>query len=179
MRSYFSEVVPGPVPSIDDAPFWASCEKGVLKFQRCANCKRYQHPPTPACPRCKSFSREWIEARDEAELYSFTVVHYPPLEGIQPRLPYNVAIVRFPSFDNVRLISNVVDADPDDLRIGMKLYLTWEECGSVLVPRFRKSESKTLCPSAPLKRLALDASREGYPGSRAYPQRKEGEPWGA
>ncbi len=136
--SYFSEVVPGPDPTIDDAPFWNSCAQRKLRFQRCPECKRYQHPPTPACPRCKSFEREWIEANDEAELYSFTVVHYPSLKGIEDTLPYNVAIVRFPSFNDVRLISNVVDTKPDELRIGMKLSLVWEERDGILLPRFRK-----------------------------------------
>jgi len=139
--SYFPEVIPGPDPSIDDAPFWAFCADGVLKFQRCADCGRYRHPPTPACPRCKSFARQWVQAGDDAELFSFTVVHYPSLSGIQPVLPYNVAIVQFPSQDNVRLISNVVDAKPDELRIGMRLDLAWDKCGDVLVPRFRKSAS--------------------------------------
>ena len=73
-------------------------------------------------------------------MFSFTVVNYPSFSGIEPALPYNVAIVRFPSFDNVRLVSNIVGAEPRELLIGSRLSLIWEDIGpGPKLPRFRAS----------------------------------------
>lgn len=136
--AYLPERVPGPEPTIDDQPFWDACTRRELRFQRCTHCGHFRHPPAPGCPRCKSFDHEWVIAKDEAELFSYTVVNYAAHPAVQPVLPYNVAIVLFPSYDNVRLVSNVVDAKADELSIGMPLELVWEQAGDgVVLPRFR------------------------------------------
>ena len=130
--------MPVPDPTIDDQQFWERCKQRQLVFQQCNDCQRFRHPPGPACPSCQSFSYRWVEAHDEAELFSFTVVEHGALAGIEKSLPYNIAIVDFPSFDHVRLISNVVDTAPANLRIGMKLHLIWDEVkDGIPLPRFR------------------------------------------
>ena len=135
--AYLPDGVPGPEPTIDDRPFWDACQARELRFQRCAACGLFRHPPTPACARCKSLRSEWVRAADEAELFSFTVVHHPAHDAVAASVPYNIAIVLFRSFDGVRLVSNVVDCAPDALRIGMRLSLVWEAAGNgTLVPRF-------------------------------------------
>jgi uncharacterized OB-fold protein len=130
--------LPGPEPTLDDAPFWSHCQAGRLHFQRCAACGLYRHPPAPACRGCGAAESEWVPAPDEAELFSFTVVHYAAIGGIAGDLPYNVAIVRYPSLGDVRLVSNVIDAEPGQLRIGMPLELVWETAGNgQKLPRYR------------------------------------------
>lgn len=135
--AYLPDGVPGPEPTIDDSPFWDYCAKRELRFQRCAACGKFRHPPAPACRHCKSFISEWVEARDEAELFSFTIVNFAAHPAVEEALPYNVAIVLFPSFDNVRLVSNVIDAESEDLTIGMRLRLVWDKAGDrAPLPRF-------------------------------------------
>lgn len=137
--AYLPDGVPGPEPTVDDRPFWEACRARELRFQRCADCGLFRHPPTPACARCRSLRSEWIRAVDEAELFSFTVVHHPAHDAVTASVPYNVAIVLFPSFDGVRLVSNVVDCPPGELRIGMRLSLVWESAGNgMMLPRFRR-----------------------------------------
>ena len=136
--AYLPDGVPGPEPTFDDNPFWEHCAKGELRFQRCGGCGLVRNPPGPACPRCQSFACDWVAAGDDAELFSFTVVHYSAQGAIAPALPYNVAIVRFPSLNDVRLVSNVIDTPAAGLRIGMELALVFETAGNGRpVPRFR------------------------------------------
>jgi uncharacterized OB-fold protein len=138
---YFLGHAPLPEPTIDDRPFWQGCRQKRLCFQQCADCGLFRHPPRPGCPRCQSFASRWVEATDEAELFSFTVVNYAAHAALKPLLPYNVAIVLFPSFDNVRLVSNVIDCPPQKLRIGMKLRLEWQEAkDGMFLPRFRAKD---------------------------------------
>lgn len=107
-------------------------------FQRCADCGAVRHPPMPVCPECRSFADDWVAATEDAALYTFTVIHHANHDALRDAVPYNAAVVIFPALQNVRLVTNIVDAAPHDLRIGMPLDLVWEEPapGRVL-PRFR------------------------------------------
>lgn len=137
--SYFPRGTPGPEPAIDDAAFWEWCAKGELRFQRCAGCGRFRLPPMPACSHCRSFEFEWVRAPETGEVFSFTVVHHAAHRAIGPALPYNIAIVAFPECDGVRLVSNVMDAAPGELEIGMRVGLAWDTAGNGrTVPRFKK-----------------------------------------
>jgi len=56
-------------------------------------------------------------------------------------VPYNVAIVDFPECDHARLVSNVIDIAPADVRIGMAVTLVWETAGNgMILPRFKRKE---------------------------------------
>ncbi len=135
--SYFPNEMPVPHPTIDDREFWEYCQKGELRFQSCGACGRVRQPPRPLCPHCLSEKSVWISAPDEALLHSFTIVHQVAFEGVRSVVPYNVAIVRYPSLENVRLISNVLDATAADLRFDMPLRLVWDEQGGMKLPRYR------------------------------------------
>ncbi|WP_340151337.1 Zn-ribbon domain-containing OB-fold protein [uncultured Sneathiella sp.] len=137
---YMPEAVPGPTPSVDDAAYWENCTQKKLTFQRCGSCKTFRHPPGPFCPHCQSDQIEWVEAPEEGELFSYTVIHHPAHPAVRERVPYNVALVGFPTMGGVRIVSNVIDAEPDELQIGMKLKLIWGQAGNgQTIPLFTKS----------------------------------------
>ena len=141
---YIPADIPGPNPSsIHDQTFWDYCQQRELRFQRCAACGRFRHPPAPACPACRAFESEWSLAPDTGVVFSFTIVHHPAHPSMKSVVPYNVAIVDFPDCDHARLVSNVIDAAPAEMQIGMEVSLTWETSGDdMLVPRFRKTISR-------------------------------------
>jgi uncharacterized OB-fold protein len=138
---YLSARLPMPTPTIDDAPFWAAAAEQRLVFQRCADCSRHRHPPSPMCPSCQSMNVEWSETSGPAKLFSYTVTHVEPHPELKGRAPYVVALVIFPELDDVRLVTNVVDADEGELHIGSEVTLTWESVGDgMCLPRFRLLE---------------------------------------
>ena len=129
-------------PSIDEKAFWAHCAERRLMFQRCGCCGLHRHPPSPICPACRSNDIAWSEAPSEGEVYSYTIVHHPSHPSMVPSLPYNVVIVAFAQLDSVRLISNVVDVAPEEMHVGMKVRLHWENpAEGVWLPRFRRGRS--------------------------------------
>ena len=70
------------------------------------------------------------------EVYTYTVVHRPIAAGQQ--LPYVIAVIALEEAGGVRIISNLVDVDPDQLEIGMPVELVWEDMSADLaIPRFR------------------------------------------
>lgn len=136
--SYLPAETPFPEPAPWEQAFWDFCGQRSLRFQGCARCGVVRHPPMPVCASCQAFEIEWLEAEGDVELFTYTIVHHPNHPDLLKATPYNAALVIFPRMQGVRLVTNIVDCRNEDLRIGMKLSLVWEEPtpGRVL-PRFR------------------------------------------
>ena len=130
-----------PEPSMDERVFWAHCVQRRLAFQRCGACSMHRHPPMAICPACQSAHVEWTEAPEVGIVYSYTIVHHPSHPAMRARVPYNVAVISFAGLDEVRLISNVVDAKPEQMAIGLRVELQWEgPVGGFWLPRFRRTK---------------------------------------
>ena len=141
--SYFPDTMPQPTPVMYEADFWNACKEKHLRFQSCADCGHLRHPPTPICPQCHSTNIKWVDAPEEAEVFSFTVVHHASHPAVKAKLPYVVGILTFEGMDGVRLVSNVTDIPTDQVKIGMKVKIWWDDIGDGnFVPRFRPVESK-------------------------------------
>ena len=106
------------LPRLDDdvAFFWTSGEDGVLRFLRCNACGFFIHPPGPVCPRCLSrdVAPQAVSGRGHVE--TFTVNHQQWIPGSDP---YIIAWVSIDEQPDVRLTTNLVDVEPEDVRIGM------------------------------------------------------------
>ena len=136
--SYLPADTPLPNPGPDDRPYWDFCSKRELRIQRCTNCGRFRHPPMPFCAVCGSGDTEWELVSGNGTIFSYTVVHYPTHSALKAAVPYNIAIVLLDDTDDVRIISNVVDARSDDLEIGAPVCVVWEELADGgYAPRFR------------------------------------------
>lgn len=135
--AYFPPEMPAPNPNADDRDFWRACAERRLQFQTCADCGQPRHPPTPVCSRCQSFKVTWTEPRGIPEVFSYTVIHHASHEAVKTRLPYVVGVVTFSDLPGVRLVSNITDVEPAQVKIGMPLRLWWDDTGQGLfVPRF-------------------------------------------
>jgi len=139
--AYLPNEVSGPVPNDADRMFWHYCQQHELRFQQCGSCRRFRHPPTPVCPYCRSFEIVWVRAPDTGAVFSFTIVHHPAHPAMKAVVPYNIVVVDFPACDHVRLVSNLIDVPPQEIRIGMEVMLAWETAGNgLLVPRFKRKQ---------------------------------------
>jgi len=137
--AYLPDEIPGPRSTVDDQVFWDYCQQRELRFQRCAVCHRFRHPPAPVCPQCRSFESEWMRAPGTGVVFSFTIVHHPAHPAVSAVTPYNVVIVDFPECDHTRLVSNLIDATPEEIHIGLPVALVWETAGNgMIVPRFKR-----------------------------------------
>lgn len=134
----FPAGMPAPQPNFDDRGFWESCNEKRLRFQCCAQCATARHPPTPVCARCRSLEQAWKETAGRGTVYSYTVIHHASHEAVKPNLPYVVAVVEFDDVPGVRLVTNVTDVPPRDVRIGMRVELWWDRIGDAsFLPRCR------------------------------------------
>jgi uncharacterized OB-fold protein len=121
----------------DTSFFWDGALRRELLIQRCTTCETLRHPPTASCAHCGSLEWDAVESRGRGIVYSFTVVHAP----VQPPFesPYVVGLIALD--EGTRLVSQIVDVDPRDVRIGLQVELTWHECDDDLtLPLFRPAE---------------------------------------
>lgn len=133
-----------PVPEPDEASafFWDGARDGRLLVQRCANCSAYQYPPDVACIRCQSQELVPTEVSGRGTLYSYAVVDRPYQAGFVAAVPYVVGLIDLPEQAGLRMLTNVVDADPGDLRVGMPVEVVFETRGDVVLPQFRPATAE-------------------------------------
>jgi uncharacterized OB-fold protein len=63
-------------------------------------------------------------------------VHRPIAAGQE--LPYVIAVIALEDAGGVRIISNLVDVNSDELEIGFPVELVWEDMSvDLAIPRFR------------------------------------------
>jgi uncharacterized OB-fold protein len=138
--SYLPQGTPLPQPNPDDQPYWGFCSRRELRIQRCIQCGRFRHPPMPLCAVCGSGETEWAAVPGTGTVFSYTIVHHPTHRALKSAVPYNVVVVHLDDADDVRIVSNVIDAAPEEISIGLRVTLAWDEAeGGSFLPRFRKA----------------------------------------
>ena len=129
------------LPRVDDRNehFWTGGRDGELRFLRCGKCGFWIHPPAPICPQChsKEVAPEAVSGR--AVLHTYTVNHQPWIPGFDP--PYLIAIVELVEQEGLRLTTNLVGVEPDDVEIGMALQVTFEEWEDAFLPLFEPAST--------------------------------------
>ena len=92
------------------------------------------HPPVPICPACRSRSWAPTVVSGRATVVGFTVNHHQWLPGFEP--PYVIANVALAEDPTVRLTTNIVGCDPDDVHIGQEVQVRFEQHEDVWLPLF-------------------------------------------
>lgn len=136
---------PSPAPRFDlpepDAftrPYWDAAADGHLLIRRCGSCGRAHHYPREFCPHCWSEECDWERAGGHATLYTWSVVHRNDLPPFGSRVPYVAAVVDLA--EGPRMMTEVVDCEESELRIGMALEVAFRDAGQgVTVPVFRRA----------------------------------------
>ncbi len=118
----------------DNEFFWTSGEDGHLRFTRCQSCGYWIHPTGPICPQCHSKELAPEAVSGKATLHTYTINRQAWIPGFEP--PYVVAIVELPEQEGLRLTTNLVNVELDEVRIGMPVQVTFEHWEDVWLPLF-------------------------------------------
>ncbi len=131
-------VMPLPAITDDTRPFWDACRRRQLAIQRCAECGTHRHLPSPVCWKCRSFAHAWDVVSGRGTVFTYAVVHRAFLPELAAHVPYTLVVVALDDAPGVRLVSNLVDAEPGELRVGLPVEVVFEDVSAeVTVPRFR------------------------------------------
>lgn len=126
------------LPSVDpdSEPFWTAAREHRLLISRCVTCATPFFYPRPFCPRCWSDDVEWFEASGRASVYTYSIVYQNDLPPFVGRVPYIAAVVELA--EGPRMMTRVVDCEPEAIRVGMPVLVGFEEVDDEIVaPVFR------------------------------------------
>ena len=114
-----------PPQSDHGAPFWdASRDERLLIPYSTETGQPFWYPREVAVDSLGG-GVEWREASGRGTVYAVSVQHKPG-PGRDPAAgPYAVVLVDLP--EGVRIMSNVVGCEPDDVTVGMEVTVTWHE----------------------------------------------------
>lgn len=136
---------PRPALNLDNRFWFDAAQEKRLVVQRCAECQTLRHPPGPACPECRSFEWDTVEASGRGTVYSFVVAHHPP----HPAFDYPLLIAVVELEEGTRLITNLVGVAPDDVEIGMPVEVDWLVADDELtLPLFRPTQPTQPSPTS-------------------------------
>lgn len=137
MSIQYNKEHPLPTPPMiwENMGFWEGTKEHRLVFQRCKECGTWVHPPRPACPKCRSFEKEWAPSGGKGTVYSWATYSESPHPAFVA--PYSVVLVEMD--EGVRLISNLIDTKPEGISIGMPVEVVFDDIADDLtLPKFRK-----------------------------------------
>ncbi|MGD1066723.1 MAG: Zn-ribbon domain-containing OB-fold protein [Vulcanimicrobiaceae bacterium] len=126
-----------PVPKIgtyvDSRPFWDGAREGKLVLQYCLDTGRFQHYPRPVSLYTGSRNLAWREVSGNGAVFACTIARVPA-PGFSDLVPYVVATVQLD--EGVRIIARIVGCAPEDVAIGMRVKVAFEELGDRRYPVF-------------------------------------------
>ena len=113
-----------PEPSEKTAPFFDGARQGKLRLQKCTDCSTWGYPPVSSCSHCGSDQIEWADASGHGTVYSHARLMRAYHPRHQDRLPLILAQIDIA--EGVRLMTNIIDAEPSDVRVGDAVVAAFE-----------------------------------------------------
>ena len=129
-----------PLPLMEGTTkeFYEFCKQRELRFQRCEGCGKWRHVPRPMCSACGSSRWKWAKSSGRGKVFTWTVVRRPMIPAFAGDAPYAPVVVELE--EGVRMVSWIVDCDPDDIEMGMPVEVVFDDVTSdVTLPKFRRA----------------------------------------
>jgi uncharacterized OB-fold protein len=135
-----------PLPDVTWEPargFWEAAERGELSIPKCDGCGRLTWYPRERCRRCESKGFTWTPMSGRGTLFSWAVVVHPFLQQFADAVPFVPALVALEEDPAVRIVTRIVDCEPETLRFDLPVDVVFRPLeftdveGSVMAPMFR------------------------------------------
>lgn len=114
-----------PSPSPGSEPFWEATRRQELVLPWCNECAKPFWYPRAVCPRCLGDGIEWRKASGRGVIHAVSVHHKPGPGRTPEEGPYSVVFVDLD--EGVRIMSNVVGVEPQEVAVGQRVQLSWLE----------------------------------------------------
>ena len=112
--------------------FWTSGKSGRLSLLRNRSTGRWIHPFWRVADDDPGVVAEPVSGM--GTVYTFTINQHTYNPQVPP--PYVIAIVQLDEQDDLRIVSNIVGCAPEDVTIGMRVQVRFEDHGDYAVPVF-------------------------------------------
>jgi uncharacterized OB-fold protein len=111
-----------PLPDLSDertAEYFAGAARGELVIPQCRACRRLVWYPEQRCPACGGESFRWTPVSGRGRLFSWAVVRRPFLPAFEEMVPFVTGLVSLEEDPAVRVVTYIVDCDPELLTADM------------------------------------------------------------
>src|SRR6266403_2194814 len=120
----------------DNRFFWTAGAGGELRLMRCRDCATFIHPPRPVCRKCLSERVEPEAVAGTGIVDTFTINYQQWRPGLS--VPYVIARVAIDGAPGVFFTTNIVGCAVDEVEIGDRVRVKFEQHGEVYLPLFER-----------------------------------------
>jgi len=111
--------------------FYDAFENKKIIGNKCPKCGDVFVPPRKICGKCNEVIRidqNWVDLPDTGILTNYTVTYYKVNDRSSRKVkkPQIIGMVQI-NGSNTAIIYRLLDIEPEDVKIGMKLKAEWEE----------------------------------------------------
>ena len=129
---------PYPLPEYGTEPYWQACNEERLVMQRCDSCNKFRWHPAPLCTHCGADGFSWQPLSGRGKIFTWTVVTHPVHPAAFEKVPYVVVEVELDEQAGLRMLSNLVDADDDDITFDAEVMVEYvQHSNEQKLPVFR------------------------------------------
>lgn len=127
------------LPEIDtvNEAFWTQGHDGQVMIAHCPDCERFVHPPERICPHCLGRAVKPHAVSGDGTIYTLTVNHQPWLPDME--VPFAIVVADIDAAPGVRITARLETGDIEQLAIGQKVVMDFEEIEDVRLPFFRSA----------------------------------------
>jgi uncharacterized OB-fold protein len=119
------------------APFWQAASEHRLVAPKCTVCGAFRMPPAPFCWNCRNQDVEWVELSGRGTVFTFIITRQPLIPQLKDAVPNVVAVIDLDGAPGCRLVSNVLQIDPEAVEIGLAVKVAWDDIDDhATIPRF-------------------------------------------
>ncbi|MCG3771527.1 MAG: hypothetical protein JW384_02714 [Nitrosomonadaceae bacterium] len=139
-RGFFPTILTETHADHTTQPFWDAAKEDRLIAPKCTHCATVRLPPSPYCFNCQQRDFQWITLPGTGRIYSFTVVRHPLHPDLADACPYVSGVVELDGTQGAgaRLLVNIIDCDPDKVKIGDHVHVVFEHVNAEMSTlRFR------------------------------------------
>lgn len=127
------------LPRLDslNRDFWTGGQQGELRIMCCSDCGTFFHPPRPVCRHCLSDNVAAKAVSGTGVVDTFTINHqkwHPKME-----VPFVIARVALDDAPGVYLTTNIVGCEVNEVDIGDRVKVTFEQQDDIFLPLFVKT----------------------------------------
>jgi len=111
--------------------FYDALENKKFIGNKCPECGNIFVPPRKICGKCNKtipLDKNWVDLPETGTLLNYTVTYYKVNERTTRKVkkPQIIGMIQIDG-SNTGIVYRLLNVDPDDVKVGMKVKVVWEE----------------------------------------------------
>ncbi len=133
-----ADAVPLPEPTPVSAPFWEALTERRILVQFSPSLGRFVFYPRTLAPGTLADDLEWREIDGTGTVYTYTIARRPTAPPWADAVPQILTVVEWDA--GPRFSTELIDVDPGDVRVGMRVSPVFCDAGDVTLLKYRPAD---------------------------------------